>query len=406
MTKRKVCVVIQRYGEEVNGGAEALARLLAESLVKCQNWDVEVATTKAVDYVTWKDYYKNDEETLNGVKIHRFGVRNERNEKYFNKVSARVLTTPVSTAEQEEWMRLQGPESPLLIKWLKDNKDNFDCFIVICYLYYSTYFAMKEIADKAIFIPTAHEERPIHLSIFEKMFDSTAGFYFLTPEEKELVNKLFPSSLNKPDNGGRGGCGIEISEKVSPEAFRKKFNIEGDFMIYAGRIDENKCVNELFDYFAEYKKRNPKSDVKLVLIGKEIIKVPKRKDIISLGFVDEQDKYDGMAAAKFLVLPSKFESLSIVVLEAMGLNKPVLVSGGCEVLKGHCRRSNAGLYYNDYYEFEGCMNYLFTKDDITSQMGANGVKYVADYYTWQKLTDAMEDGVKEVLSKNEESDEE
>ena len=398
MSKKRACIVIQRYGEEVNGGAEALARLLAENLITYQGWEVCAATSKAVDYVTWADSYKEDCETINGVEVHRFGVRKERKSTYFNKVSAKILTQPSTIEEQEDWMRLQGPECPELIEWVKDNKDNFDCFIVICYLYYTTYFTLPEIKDKAIFIPTAHEERPIHLEMFNDMFKCAAGFYFLTPEEKELVNKLFDFTNKVPDNAGFGGCGIVLPEKVNPENFKKKYNLDDDFILYAGRIDENKCVPELFTFFEEYKKRNPSSKTKLVLMGKEIIKVPKRDDIISLGFVDEQDKYDGMKAAKFLVLPSKFESLSIVVLESMALGRPVLVSGGCEVLKGHCKRSNAGLYYNDYYEFEGCMNYLFSHDKEVELMGQNGIKYVDDYYTWQKLTDAMDKLVDEIPS--------
>ena len=141
----------------------------------------------------------------------------------------------------------------------------------------------------------------------------------------------------------------------------------------------------MFKYFAEYKKRHPNSDLKLVLMGKPVCEIPVRDDVVSLGFVSEEDKFSGLAACKFLVLPSKFESLSIVVLEAMKMNKPVLVSADCPVLKGHALRSNAGLYYSGFLEFEGCVDYLIGNPDKASLMGDNGVIYVDNDYSWDKI---------------------
>lgn len=66
--------------------------------------------------------------------------------------------------------------------------------------------------------------------------------------------------------------------------------------------------------------------------------------IINLGFVSNRDKFDGIAKAKALVLPSRFESLSMVVMKAMLVETPVIVNGAREVLKGHCLKSNGALY--------------------------------------------------------------
>ena len=63
-----------------------------------------------------------------------------------------------------------------------------------------------------------------------------------------------------------------------------------------------------------------------------------------------------MAAADLLMMPSYFESLSMVALEAWALGKPVLANGRCDVLKGQCIRSNAGLYYDRYAEFAETLN--------------------------------------------------
>lgn len=390
----KLCFVVQRSGLEVNGGAEVLARQLAEKTALLTEHEVEIATTKAIDYVTWKNEYTADTEELNGVLIRRFPVVSERDQDKFNKFTEKMLASGDDISVQEEWMKMQGPNTPALIDWLTENKDDYDCFIFMTYLYYTTYYGLRAVGDKAIFIPTAHEEWPIHLKMFEEMFKKPKFYYYNTIEEKILVNSLFPFTANFPDNNGTGGAGVDVPSEVSASAFRSKFGIDGDFMVYVGRIDENKCCPELFTYFREYKKRNPGSDIKLVLMGKEIIEVPKADDIISLGFVSEEDKYNAIKASRFLILPSKFESLSIVVLEAMFLGRPVLVSGQCEVLLGHCRRSNAGLYYMNFYEFEGAVNFYLRNSGTCDLMGANGIRYVNDNYSWEGIISRLDDIVR------------
>ncbi len=384
----RICFVVQRYGDEVNGGAEVHARQLAEHVAQYTDHEVEVATTKAIDYVTWRNEYENDEDIVNGLKVHRFPVVNERVQEKFNKISEKVAAGQADAAEQEKWMKLQGPECPALIEWLKANKDNYDRFVFLTYLYYTTYYGLQAVGKKAVLIPTAHEEWTIHIPMFRKMFELPGAFFYNTTEEKELVNRLFNTS-DIPDNEGIGGVGVEVPENVSAEAFREKFGIKDKFIIYVGRIDENKCCPELFTYFREYKNRHKESSLKLVLAGKEIIKVPKADDIISLGFVSEEDKFNAIAASEFLVLPSRFESLSIVVLEALKLRRPALVTAGCNVLVGHCRRSNAALYYNGYYEFEGCIDYLLSHEDECRAMGENGVKYVDTNYSWKNIVDRL-----------------
>ena len=364
------------------------ARQLAEHVAQYTDHEVEVATTKAIDYVTWRNEYENDEDIVNGLKVHRFPVVNERVQEKFNKISEKVAAGQADAAEQEKWMKLQGPECPALIEWLKANKDNYDRFVFLTYLYYTTYYGLQAVGKKAVLIPTAHEEWTIHIPMFRKMFELPGAFFYNTTEEKELVNRLFNTS-DIPDNEGIGGVGVEVPENVSAEAFREKFGIKDKFIIYVGRIDENKCCPELFTYFREYKNRHKDSSLKLVLAGKEIIKVPKADDIISLGFVSEEDKFNAIAASEFLVLPSRFESLSIVVLEALKLRRPALVTAGCNVLVGHCRRSNAAMYYNGYYEFEGCIDYLLSHEDECRAMGENGVKYVDTNYSWKNIVERL-----------------
>lgn len=340
--------------------------------------------------------YTNDVDVINGVTVRRFGVDKPRDLNRFGKFSGKVIGNPEHTMEQEEqWFEMQGPHVPELIDYIKDHADDYEAFIFMTYLYYTTVKGLPLVKDKAILISTAHDEPPIYLKTFDTLFQMPKALFYLTVEEKKFVERKFRNE-RIINNDGYGGSGVEVPDTIDSQFCKNKYGID-NYMVYAGRIDEAKGCKELFDYFLRYKKEN-QNDLKLVMMGKPVIPIPKSDDIVSLGFVSDQEKFDVMSGAKFLIMPSPFESLSIVVLEAMTLSVPVVVNGRCDVLKGHCVRSNGGLYYKSYYEFEGCVNYMLTHPDTAAGMGANGRKYVDANYTWEKITNRFIDIVERVCN--------
>jgi len=374
----KIALVVQRYGLEVNGGAEFHCRLLAEHLSKyCK---VEVLTTCAVDYITWRNEYPAGVETLNGVRVRRFRVDYERDLLAFNKYSEKIFGNNPDYEDEVKWMKMQGPYSTHLLNYIKNAKDDYTCFIFFTYLYCTTFFGLPQVKEKALLVPTAHDEPPIYLSIFDSLFKYPRRFIFNTEEEKSFVTSKFRVS-NIPSD--IVGVGIDIPYRTNAALFARKYNID-NFIIFVGRVDESKGCHELFEYFLRYKEEKP-SSVKLVLLGKQTMKIPQSPDILSLGFVPEQDKFDGLKAAKLLVMPSKYESLSMVLLESWLCKTPVLVNGKCDVLKGQCIRGNAGLYYENYEEFKACLDLLLARDEMRNAMGKNGMEFVLQNYSWENI---------------------
>ncbi len=385
--KDKICFVVQRYGDEVNGGAELLCMSLAERMVPY--YDVEILTTTAIDYMTWKNEYPVGTEELRGVTIRRFPVERDKDPAEFKEIHDRFLTEGISEEEELKWLEIQGPYTPSLIEYIKENRDTYVTFIFFTYLYYPTVMGVREVPGKAIVFPLGHDEPPIRMKMFRReVFGKATAYFFNTEEERLLVRSRF---------GGyripylTGGTGIDLPEDINADRFREKYADRvgtSPFIIYVGRIDASKNCGELFDFFRRYKKEHP-SDLKLVLLGKPQMEVPEDPDIVPLGFVSDQDKYDAEAASQLLVLPSKFESLSIVVLEAMALHHPVLVNSGCEVLLGHCVKSDAGLAYSTYGEFAGSLELLLSDEKLRTQMGENGVAYVHENYRWDTFVQRM-----------------
>lgn len=373
----KIAFVVQRYGLEVNGGAEMHCRIVAERLTPyCE---VDVITTCAIDYISWKNEYRPGDEVLNGVRVIRFPVDFERNIRKFNKKSESVFRG-ASYQEEIEWMKMQGPYSSQLIEYLSSHQEEYDSIIFFTYLYATTFFGIRRVQNRALLVPTAHDEPPIYLSIFREVFTSPKYFLNNTSEERSFTQKLFQNSAIP---SVVVGVGVDGPETVHPDNFFRLHNIR-DFILYVGRIDPSKGCSELFDHFIRFKNEH-RSDLKLVLIGKAVMKVPIHQDIVPLGFLETQEKYDAIAASRLLIMPSPFESLSMVLLESWYCKRPVLVNGVCEVLEAQCRRSNGGLWYTSYEEFEACLSWFLDHEETAARLGESGFRYVHENYSWESI---------------------
>lgn len=366
---------MQRYGLEVNGGSEYHCRLIAKSLSK--HFHVEVMTTCALDYMTWDNHYREGKDVINGITVWRFHVDNPRDVEKFNEFSQKIFFQSHTKDDEIEWMKLQGPYSTKLLDFIKQQKNNYDFFIFFTYLYCTTFFGLPLVKNKAILVPTAHDEPPIHLSIFKEIFQAPIAIIYNTDDEKKFVNSLF-NNANIPSD--IVGVWAKPPNNISAEDFRSKYRIKSRFILYIGRIDESKGCKELFEYFLKYK-RETNSDIKLVLLGKPVAKIPQNSDIISLGFVSEVDKYNAILASELLVMPSKYESLSMVLLESWVCKKPCLVNGESPVLKSQCIKSNGGLWYENYDEFKSSLNLLLANDKMREKLGENGKRYVQKNYS-------------------------
>lgn len=378
--KLRIALVNQRYGEEVNGGSEYYTKRLAEHLRML--YDVEVLTTKAMDYMTWEDYYDKDIEDINGVTVRRFSVAHKRN--LFGMKLYWRIPYHISFGKafwEEKWMDAQGPYCPDLIRYIETHKGDYAVIIFVTYLYYQTVRGVPAAADRAILLPTAHDEPYIYMDIFKRLFQTAKGMIYLTPEEKAFVEEHFPLS-DKPNCVT--GAGVDLPDSIDNTRFRKKYVIQSDYLIYVGRIEPSKGCKEMFRIFDKYKRLHPDNSVKLVLLGKSIMDIPERDDIISLGFVSEEDKFDGISGAEALWLPSQFESLSIVVLEAMSLGVPVIVNGKCEVLKGHCQRSKAGFFYQNDEEAADAIDTILHLED-RKRISEDAKQYISENYQWDTI---------------------
>jgi hypothetical protein len=163
-----IAVVVQRYGQTINGGAELHARYVAEHLAK--HAQVEILTTCATDYVTWRNELTPGAEQVNGITVRRFRVKHERDPRVFGRRSDRVFEQRHSLGDELDWLDAEGPASAALVEYVAKHASDYDFCLFFSYRYYHAYHGARAATARAILVPTAERDAAIGLSIFPPLF--------------------------------------------------------------------------------------------------------------------------------------------------------------------------------------------------------------------------------------------
>ena len=372
----RLAIVVQRYGADINGGAELHARYIAERL--SPRIEVRVLTTCARDYLTWRNELPPGPDEVNGVPVERFRVSRERSLRDFGVRSQRVFGRVHSLQEELDWLKSEGPVSPGLISRLRRSPNEFDFVVLFSVRYFHAYYGARAVPDRAVLVPTAERDPALGLAIFQPIFRGVRALMYNSFEERAAIHAV---AANEDVPGVVVGVGSVIPPVIDPARARQKFGLSRPFLVYIGRIDPNRGCAELFDFFLRYADTSGRA-LDLVLIGTQALPIPEHPRIRHLGYLADQDKFDVLGAAEALVMPSYFESLSMVALEAWALGRPVLANARCDVLVGQCLRSNAGLYYEDVREFAAALDRLLDDHALADALGRNGRDYFERCYIW------------------------
>jgi glycosyltransferase involved in cell wall biosynthesis len=414
----KVAFIVQRYGTEILGGSEYHCRLIAERLAP--KHQVEVLTTCAQDYITWKNEYPEGTDRIRGVTVRRFANARTRDIDAFNRYSEWIFTSAHTRDDEMEWLRQQGPWCPALQEYLERNHHQYDLLIFFTYLYAPTVLGVRVAPHKSILVPTAHDEPAIHLEIYKEMFSAPAGIAFNTDVERRFLTTHFSIRAIEEETVG---CGVDLSQaqvyqhdkseeelkddsesdnvpedERSPSwrphlagrgvLFKRRHRLHGALALYGGRIDPGKGCEELIEYFSTYVQDG--GDASLVLMGVKLMPLPEEPFIHFAGRLPDNERLQALEAATVVVVPSPYESLSLLALEAFAVGTPVLANARSEVLVEHCQKSNAGLYYADRDEFVEAMKLLVADHRLRAAMGRNGRAYIRKNYRWDVIISKYE----------------
>ena len=370
-------------------------------------------TTCARDYITWKNEYPEGEDRIRGVTVRRFANDRTRDLASFNEYSDWIFHHDHSAAEEEDWLKRQGPWCPGLQAFLEQHHRSYDALIFFTYLYAPTVCGLRVDPARSILVPTAHDEPAIRLDLYREVFSAPAGIAYNTNVERGFLRQLFSIGAKTEETVG---CGVELPpsrlhelpaneldasvESTEPDAaddngslgsplsargavFRRRHRLYGPIVLYGGRIDPGKGCEELLDYFNSYAESD--GDASLVLMGLKLMPIPDAPHVRFAGMLSETERVEALEAATVVVVPSPYESLSLLALEAFSVGTPVLANARSDVLTDQCQRSNGGLYYADRDEFRACLRMLIRDAPLRAAIGRQGRDYVRTNYRWDVI---------------------
>lgn len=371
-------MVVPRYGANIIGGAEMHARQLSEHLAGAGH-AVDVLTTCAIDHYTWANDLPAGAQPDGPLTVRRYPV--DRRDPGIHGELERAIVEGYHLSREEErlWMR-HGVSSSAMEDDLATHGDRYDAVLAMPYLFGTTYFAYEARADRLLLIPCLHDEPYARLKIVGDMLTGAHGVLFNAYPEADLAERVAGAA---PARWAIVGVGFEADTGADGNAFRRKHGLDGPFLLSVGRREGGKNLPLLIDHFVRYKARRP-GNLRLVQAGSGDFRLPRRPDVVD--FKPDWTERDAMyRACTVFCQPSVNESLSIVMMQAWLAERPVLVHAGGAVTRDHCERSNGGLWFGSYAEFEAVVDRLLDDAALRRALGRNGKSYVDERYSWDAV---------------------
>ena len=369
----RVAFVVQRYGVEVAGGAEALCRRTARALA-ASGHEVVVHTTTARDYLTWAPHYDAGDASDGAVSVIRYAVEPPNPRRAAALVRALGIR-PGTADEEATWALAQGPVSRPLIEGV--TRDPAQVVVCWTYLYATTQLTMPLVRDRSVLVPLAHDEPMLRFGLTRGVMRSARGLAFVTPEERTLVHQRF-GTLDRPSE--IVGTGLDAALMGDARRARERWQLPARFALYIGRVDQAKGVDGLVRHHADY--RNRGGELGLVLAGRAAGNLRLPDWVVQTGFVDDTARADLLAASDVLVVGSRYESLSLVLLEAWQAARPTLALASAAVLAGQTARSGGGLLYVDSPTYGVQLDRLAVDEPLRVRLAAAGTAFTKPL-TWE-----------------------
>ena len=333
----RIAFIVQRYGAEILGGSEYACRLSAEHL--STRHEVEVLTTCAREYTTWENAYPESSDRIRGVTVRRFANAQTRNLESFNAYSDWIFSNPHTATDEEAWLQQQGPWCPALIEYLQQKHKSYDALIFFTYLYAPTVLGLHVDPKRSILVPDGarragdppgHVQGRVRPSRSHRLHDQRRAQ--LPPQSLHNQGQDLKRPLSAASTCRRTSTRVVRHLQAATVTTRDRrvttgprrpaapaarcsgavTASTGPFVLYGGRIDPGKGCEELIEYFSTY--ADAQGDATLALMGIKLMPIPEEPFIRFAGMLSETERLDALEAATVVVVPSPYESLSLLAL--------------------------------------------------------------------------------------------
>jgi len=406
----RIACIVPHYGTELTGTTERHGRLIAEQLA--ERHAVDVLATCARDEHTWRNEYAEGADRVRGVTVRRFATSRTRDDSECARYAEWLLTHRHGRTEEVEWLKREGPWSPGLVEYLERHHQQFDVLLFFGYGHAPVASGIRVAPHKSVLVPlVARRDDPaLQLGVVQEVFGAAAGIAWSSDAEREFIRGRFPlravaeavigcgvalpegeavaegAEPPAPPEGGREPFAPHIEGPAN--AFRRRHRIYQPFVLHAGRIDAGRGVEELLEYFQSYVKDG--GDATLVLMGVKCLPIPDDPHVRFAGVLPDEERLHALEAASVVVAPFPDDGPALVALEAFSVGTPVLGNARSDALVDACRRSQAGLFYADRWEFVEGLKLLLRDEALRAAMGRHGKAFINQHHRWSLVLQKYE----------------
>ena len=327
----KFAFITPRYGGEFSTGAEHACRLLAEQIAK--RHDVDVLTTTARDSTLWKNEYSEGSDRVRGALVRRFVGERDAGAIGAGRARRRLREGPRYRADEQNWVRQVGPWSSGLLEHIKRQHRSYDALVFFGLLHPLTVSGLEIAPDRSILFPHLHLRPELRFDLWSDVLASPRAVGYFSISERRLVHSYvgvvpqfeevvgigvdpppqqsYPRHQQDPadvitsedeaaadeeapiDESYLGGRGVP---------FRRRHRLYGNFALYGGRVEPDNGCEEMLDYFDTFADRHA-DDVRLVLMGVKMMKVPEEPYLRLAGVLPDRERMTAYEAATSRLLP-------------------------------------------------------------------------------------------------------
>jgi glycosyltransferase involved in cell wall biosynthesis len=412
----KFAFVTPRYGADIASGPEHACRLLAEQL--SDRHDVDVITTCGRDPLTWHNQYEEGSDRVRGVLVRRFRVNEAHDRTAFQQLTARLVAEPHGRADEQDWVRLLGPDSPALLDYLKRHYRTYDALVFFSLYHPTTVLGVHVAPERSIVFPYLRLDATLRFGLWSDVLSAVRAIGYLSESERTLMHQYLRVV---PPSEEMVGLGIETpvqygyprhqqdpademteaDEDSAPAdvhtidyltsrgvLFRRRHRLYGRFVLYGGRVEPDNGSEEMLDFFDSYAAGD--GDVSLVLMGVKLLKIPDGPYLRMPGVLPDRERLIAYEAADVTLAPEADDLLATAVLESFAVGTPALVNARNLAAVEHVRRANGGLYYATRGEFVETLRMLMGDQRLRERLGENGRRYIRQHYRWDAVVGRFE----------------
>ncbi len=380
-----ITIVIPWYGPDTAGGAETQARQLVQALhaagVPVMVW----STTGRDAFHPFVDYYPAGEQRVDGVVVRRFAIEPPAGDPAPPAVVRRAGAVPTAWAafpEHERRLLASLPGSSALLEAIATAPAHHR-FVFMPYPFPTTFWGIALTRGTGALLPCLHDEPYAHYASYRTMFGHASVILANSPAERALALRLYHLDAARVVVAGEG---IDLTPRGDGAAFRRERGLAGPLLLYAGRRDAAKNVPLLIRLTREYWARRG-APLTLMLAGRDPLDVPAalRPLILDLGYLTVDEKHAAYAAADVFINLSRYESFSIVVMEAWLQQTPVIVHRECAVTREAVEASGGGVHIATFADYAAALDLLLASPQSRAALGARGRDWVLRTCRWDDV---------------------